>query len=142
MRVIFFTVLALLLSGPFSTLADHGADGDHVAAILDEFLSMKRKSVALHADLSEAEERKFWPVYDAYEEAMEPVLRELMTLLDRYQRERDSISENEANAIIDGLMRSNAKSMDVQRSYLAKFREILPARKVLDISAVIYGSSL
>lgn len=138
-RVALVVLLGLLWSGAFPVLAGQDVAADRVNAVLEQFLVMKRQSIAGTADLTTAEQRRFWPVYDSYETAMRPVLHSLLTLLDQYARHRESISDAEADQIIDALISSSGESRDVQRQYLERFREILPAKKVLDVSAVIYG---
>ena len=80
---------------------------------------------------SEAEAEAFWPVYDRYD-------ADLLVIRDRYAElvtgytaayRAGTVSEAQANQIIDDYLEIQSELLRIKRKYLGDFRKVLPARK-------------
>ena len=73
-------------------------------------------------DLSPDEAQKFWPVYNEFQKKRE----EHKNMKDNI----DSLSDKQVEAIVDGEMAFRQKNLDLEKEYHAKFKSVLPIKKV------------
>ena len=138
-KTVFAAVSGLFFSLLLSSASAEWEQNYEVDRLVDHFQSTKRQSVLLMADLNEKEKARFWPLYDQFEKEMRPVVKSMIQSLYIYTADIDSVTDEQADQIIDALVRASEKSADIQKHYLAQFRSFLPAKKVLHISYVIYA---
>lgn len=140
MRLPIVIVVALFIFSITAVSFAGQIESDKVDDLVEDFLTSKRQAIYLHAHFDEHEEQPFWTLYDDYEKEIRPVVRSIMRSLYTYETQKEGISDGEADQIIDDLIRMSERIRDIQGKHLAKFRAILPAKKVLHISYVIYSS--
>lgn len=104
----------------------------------EQFFSSKKQAVLLRSGLDREENKNFWELYDAYEQDMRPIVRSMIESLYTFDKQSDTLTNAEADEIMDRLVLMSNKSTALQQRYLEKFRAILPAKKVLHIAWVIY----
>ena len=81
-------------------------------------------------DLTPDESAAFWPLYKDYKEAMD-VLREEI----HFDRSRiRQMNDAEAEAWLDKIFENEEKQIDLKRQYIAKFKNVIPAKKILMIA--------
>ncbi len=96
----------------------------------DNMESLKIAYFTKHIQLTPAEAKVFWPVYNKYQAELKKVR------LERNKRRKAakdvyySMSEQELEAYVDGEIISQQKEVDIKRKYHAQFKEILPLLKV------------
>lgn len=76
--------------------------------------------------LTPAEAQQFWPVFTEYENARRELTRQL-----RPGGREEEMTEAQAEAFLDQQLEMEAKLLDLRRKYVTKFREILPAKKIV-----------
>jgi hypothetical protein len=129
-------LLAVILGLGLSTAAI-GADKPGGTApttdmpVLLETIRANRKAlVAVNLGLSADEAAKFWPVYDRYQQEMNPVGDRLSALIEDYTANFRTLSNEKALQLIEDYLAAEADRIKVRRAYVAEFAKILPGRTV------------
>jgi hypothetical protein len=118
--------LVLLSLSTVGSTNDELADGR--AMIQAERQNMVRSE--LHMTGNEAEE--FWPVYSAYREKYDGVMKRYGDMIAEYLRRYDDadLSDEYANELLDTYFGIQEELLQVQQEFLPEFRAVLPALKV------------
>jgi hypothetical protein len=82
-------------------------------------------------DLAPKEAEEFWPLYREYRMEMAKVGDRLSRLLVQYSEQYDSLTDEEAVKIMEEYISIERAKNRVKRNFVARFRKILPARKVM-----------
>ena len=130
--VVLFSAFWLIIAVPVSS--NEQVDGTLASETVEYLLARKRQTITDTVEFDPEEETRFWPLFDAYEKEIEPVLLLLARLLDRHHEKIETLTEQEADLVIDELIAANSESIAIQISYLNRIRQILPAKKVLHVS--------
>ncbi len=96
-------------------------------------LEMQRKAViAANMQLSD-KEQSFWPVYNAYRDAMRKVIDQRIDVISEYLHavEQQTLDEHQAGRLLDRYLRVLAGRIDVKKRFRNQFLKILPATKVV-----------
>jgi Spy/CpxP family protein refolding chaperone len=89
----------------------------------------KRALVAKNMALTEAEAKKFWPIYDSYQAKLgEITLRQNRVVLD-YVNAGESITEGNAKRLTQELIDSDGAEQKLRESTMKKLMSALPPRK-------------
>ena len=81
-------------------------------------------------NLTDAESKKFWPVYNAYQKELNELRRSQKINTLNLRKSMDEVSESELEEMIDGEIAFKQQEVDLQRKYHNKFKQVLPAPKV------------
>ena len=87
-------------------------------------------------NLTEAEDKDFWPLYNEYRHEMEKVTDELTKLVLEYAKVYPNIPEDRAKEWLKEYVHLQKKQVDMRTGYLEKFSKILPAAKALRFAQV------
>ena len=85
-------------------------------------------------ELTSSEAEKFWPVYNTIEDKKETLRKEGRKL--RKDLDLESLSDEEANSIIDNMLALEAKKHELQKTQVNDLRKVLPAKKVILLRVV------
>jgi hypothetical protein len=83
--------------------------------------------------LTPAEAQKFWPVFNEYDQKKDALSAERVGLNEKYTTKGTSLSNAEVDKIIERLIYISKQEALIFESYNKKFREILPAHKVMKL---------
>ena len=121
-----FLALVVFFFGLLASANDELADGR--AMIQAERQEMVRSE--LHMTSKETEE--FWPVYSAYREKYDGVMRRYGEMIAEYMRRYDDadLSDEYANEMLETYFGIQVELLQVQQEFLPEFRAVLPALKV------------
>ena len=102
-----------------------------VAAFREAVKADKRAVVTKNMELTEAEAKKFWPLYDAYQAQLDKVTqRQNRAILD-YVNQASSMTDTNAKRIARELLDADAEESRLRETQLKKLYTILPARKAV-----------
>jgi hypothetical protein len=95
--------------------------------------SNKRALVALNLQLTEAEDKAFWPVYDSYQKVLGKITERLVSLIKDYAKEyrEKSLSDSKAQQLVQDYLALEEDMTNLKKSYLKKFTGVIPAKKVM-----------
>lgn len=117
-------ILILFLVISTTALAQRG---DKIKAYKTAFLTET-------LELTSAEAEKFWPVYNATEEKLTTLRRqERKEIFEIIKGDFNSLSEAEANALIDKAISIKEKELLYQKELIQNLKGILPAKKILKL---------
>jgi Spy/CpxP family protein refolding chaperone len=102
-----------------------------VAAFRDAVKADKRAVVAKNMELTEAEAKKFWPLYDAYQKDLDKLLQRQNRAIVDYVNQASSMSDANAKRIARELLDADAEEQRLRERQLKKLYAILPARKAI-----------
>ena len=92
----------------------------------------KKLIVAGNMDLSEADAKKFWPVYDAYQKDLEQVNQKLGQTIKEYAEafNRGPVQDNTAKKLLGDVLSLEEQETKLKRTYADKLEKVLPYSKV------------
>ena len=100
-----------------------------VESVRKAALEDKRALVARNMPLTEAEAKKFWPIYDGYQAKLgEIVKRQNRVVLD-YVNAGESLTEGNAKRITKEFVEADADEQKLRESTMKKLMSALPPRK-------------
>lgn len=122
MKKILFTVTTMLL-----LLSAAMAQGDHPRhEMIEERVEAQRVAfITQRLRLTTEESQAFWPVFNEFEDKMKALKGQLPP-----RPEILKMSDAEAEAYLDNALRIEQEELDLKRSYMKKFKEVLPVQKV------------
>jgi hypothetical protein len=128
--VLFLTlVLTLSISAPV-VAAEQPTDSD-MQILLEKVKADKKLLVSLNMELNDAEAKKFWPVYDAYQIELAKLNNRIATLIDNYAAEynSNSMTDEKAKKMISEMIAIDKAEAAMKKSFVPKLYKALPAVK-------------
>ncbi len=120
-------ILALIVQVPEIKAQEVSASGtEKIQAQKVAFLTNR---MGLTAD----EAQKFWPVYNEYDALRNQILEQRRSTSYYYTQNANKLSEKETDAIIQKYISLQKQETDLLEKYNARFRQILPASKVMKL---------
>lgn len=92
----------------------------------------KKLVVASAMQLTEAEAKGFWPVYDAYQADLDKINGQLGQVIKEYAAayRADTLTNDKAKGLIDEVLKIEQAEVDLKRSYAPKLGAVVPQVKV------------
>ena len=92
----------------------------------------KKLIVAANMDLTEAEAKGFWPVYEAYQADLKTINDRLVQLIKRYAElyKAGTLSDDAAKSLLGELLAIEQAEVTMKQGYVPKLSAVLPATKV------------
>jgi hypothetical protein len=99
--------------------------------ILKQVQTDKRAVYAQNLQLSEAESRAFWPIYDEYEVKAKKLDDQFLALVDNFAQKYGTMTDADATAMLKTKMKLEKDRMALKQEYTAKVAKALPPVKAL-----------
>lgn len=119
---------------PTAPAASVSAPDDDITseiALTRAAIQVRRQALVTAAmDLDGKEAEAFWPLYRDYRNEMAKVGDRLVKLINDYADAFDTISDEQAGRMLDEYLSIQKAGNEVKTTFVPKFRQILPARKV------------
>jgi hypothetical protein len=94
----------------------------------------KKLIVANNMMLTDAESKKFWPLYDAYQMDLNQINERMMSMIksyaDAYNAGKGELSNDLAKKLIGEALAVEESEVKLRQTYAAKLNKVLPATKV------------
>ena len=94
----------------------------------------KKLIVATNMNLTDAEAKTFWPLYDGYQKELEQINHRLGAMIkayaDAYNAGKGEISDDQAKKLLAEALAGEESEVKLRQSYAAKLGKVLPATKV------------
>jgi hypothetical protein len=113
--------------------ADASASADTNLAILREKIKADKKLlVAGNMDLTDAEAKQFWPMYDSYQQELQQINQRLGRTIMEYAEALDKgpIPNDTAEKLMSDALEVEEAEIKLKQSYAGKLEQVLPATKV------------
>jgi hypothetical protein len=99
--------------------------------ILKQVMTDKRAVYAQNLQLTDAESRAFWPVYDEYESKAKKLNDEFLALVDDYAAKYGAMTDADATAMLKKKMQIEKDREALKQTYTRKVAKVLPPVKAL-----------
>src|SRR5262249_42386875 len=83
---------------------------------------------AANIELSDAEAQQFWPIYDRYTAEMAQIMDKKYEVLEEYARNYSAITDEQADAYIDGRARVEEAVLQLRLKYIPVFRKVVSGK--------------
>jgi DNA-directed RNA polymerase subunit F len=113
------------------TVAAQEKPADNMQIVIEKVRADKKLLVSENMQLTEAEAKAFWPVYDQYQDELILLRKRTVKLIKDYADAYEKMSNETAKKLLDELMSIEAMGPKLRQAYLPKFRKVLPEVKVV-----------
>jgi hypothetical protein len=126
----------LLLSFLFmGTVQAQEAAQMNMDILKDKVKADKKLLVSANMNLTDAEAKNFWPLYDGYQKELEQINQRLLTTIksyaDAYNAGKGEISNDTAKKLLAEALAVEESEVKLRQSYAAKLEKVLPGTKVV-----------
>jgi Spy/CpxP family protein refolding chaperone len=129
MRTVAFLAALMLCAAP--AMAQEMSD-TNMEILKQKLKADKKLLVAGNMDLSDAEAKKFWPLYDSYQMDLNQVNQQLGQTIKEYAEafNKGSIPDNKAKKLLNDVLSMEEQENKLKRTYAQKLEKVLPYNKV------------
>ena len=129
------TLTTLFLAGTVllaTTAIAQNASDTNMEILKQKIKADKKLLVAGNMDLSDAEAKQFWPIYDSYQQELEEVNQKLGKTIKEYADafNKGSVPNDTAKKLLDEVLSIDEQEVKLRRSHAEKLGKSLPATKV------------
>ena len=103
---------------------------DEMETLRERAREDKKLVVATALGLTEGEGKAFWPVYNAYQSDMITHYDKLLSLVDRFEKAYDTMTDQTATQLLNEYLALEASHIALLKAYVPRFQRVLPALKV------------
>jgi hypothetical protein len=128
-RVVILCVAALTAVPAF---AQNKSADTNMQILLDKVKADKKLVVAANMDLTDAEGKAFWPIYDAYQKDLqglnERLAKTILAYADAYNKK--TLTDEQANSLANEVLAIDQDEVTMRKTYAARLNDVLPGKKV------------
>ena len=127
-------LLVILICGalilPASFAGAQEKPSDNMDIIRDKVRADKKLMIAMNMELTEAEAKAFWPVYDRYQNDWNALAERTVRMIEDYARSYKFMTNEKAGKLLDEYLAIECDRTMLFKSYMPEFRKVLSDRKV------------
>jgi Spy/CpxP family protein refolding chaperone len=126
-----FLTAATLASPAFAQDPVPGAPEANMEILIQKIRADKKLLVASNMELTDAEAKKFWPLYDAYQKELDKINKNLAKTIKEYADayNKGPIANDKATKLLNEVLSVQESELKVRRAYAGKVGKVLPAAK-------------
>jgi hypothetical protein len=104
----------------------------NMAILLEKIKADKKLLVASNMDLTDAEAKQFWPMYDSYQQELQQINQRLGRTIMEYADalNKGPIPNETAEKLMSDALDVEEAEVKLKQSYAGKLEQVLPATKV------------
>ena len=129
-KVIAMLGAAVLLLTIVGTAAAQDQPADNMELVKQKVRTDKKLFIAENMELTEEQAAAFWPVYESYQAELEKNFDRMAKLIEKYAANYETLTDAMAKKIVNEWFDIEEKELKLRKSYLPKFRKVLPEIKV------------
>ena len=126
----FFIVLVAMLTVFIVPSMAQEKPADNMQLVREKIKTDKKLFIAQNMNLTESEAKVFWPVYEDYQKELGKLVDKTVKLIDNYATNYETMTEEAAKELINGYLAIEGERVALMKSFLPKFRKVLPEKKV------------
>lgn len=109
------------------------ADKQNIEILRQKIKADKKLLVSQNMQLTDAEAKGFWPVYDAYQKDLQAINEKLMKTIVAYADayNKGSVADDTAKKLMNEAFAIEEEELKLKRSYMPKLEKVLPAGKAV-----------
>jgi Spy/CpxP family protein refolding chaperone len=107
------------------------ASADTMQVLREKLKADKKLLIAANLELSEAEGKKFWPVYEAYQKELHKINHQIAMVLVDYSKDFNAktLTDAKASALLDRAIALDEAEVRIKKALVPKVRAVLPGIK-------------
>ena len=113
------------------TVAAQEKPADNMQIVLEKVRADKKLLVSENMQLTEAEAKAFWPVYDQYQDELFLLRSRTAKLIKDFSDAYEKMTNETAKKLMDEYITIETLGPKLRQAYLPKFRKVLPEVKVV-----------
>lgn len=131
-KIVFLLMLVSALSISLPAVAAQKPTDSDMQILLEKVKADKKLLVAANMKLSDAEAKKFWPVYDAYQVELGKLNKRIMTLIKAYADDynNNSLTDEKSKKMVAEMISIDEAEAAMKKSFAPKLYKAIPAIKV------------
>jgi hypothetical protein len=90
----------------------------------------KKLLIAENMQLTEAEAKAFWPVYESYQKDLGKIVERTKKLIEDYAKNYQTMTDATAKKLVNEMIVIENERLKLRKAYLPKFRKVLSETKV------------
>jgi hypothetical protein len=126
-------LIAALLAAPALPQGKPSTEppADDMQVLRQKLMADKKLLVAANVQLTEAEAKKFWPVYEAYQQELYKLNDQVLMLLVSYAKDykANTLTDAKAVALLERYVAIEEADVKAKRALIRKVRAVLPGIK-------------
>ena len=122
-------VIALAFVGSPASAQEKPADNMQI--VLEKVRADKKLFIAENMELTEAEAKAFWPVYEQYQDELFLLRARTAKLISDFADAYEKMTNETAKKLLDENITIETLGPKLRQAYLPKFRKVLPEVKVV-----------
>lgn len=124
-------VVAVALFSAWPVLAQD-MSMDTMQALKDKIKADKKLVVSSNLNLTDAEAKGFWPVYESYQKELGAINQRLATVIKSYADgyNANTIDDATAKKLLNDVVSIESAEAALRKSYVPKLEKVLPMKKV------------
>jgi hypothetical protein len=133
LRRIVLLVAALAAAPAFAQAPAAAAKpADNMQILREKLKADKKLVVAANLDLTDAEAKSFWPVYEAYQQELHKINDQLAMTIVAYAKEYNekTLTDAKATKLLEQSIAIEESETKLKRAFLPRLAKVLPGRKV------------
>ena len=109
-----------------------GQSTSHMDALRDKLKADKKVLVSHNMDLTDAEAKKFWPIYDEYQKGLQKLNDRTSKMITDYADAYNAgaVQDSTAKRLLNEAMSIDESELKMKKSAITKLHKVLPAVKV------------
>ncbi len=125
-------LLAAMLALPALSAEETSPTTSDMEILRDKIYADKKLLVAENMELTEEEGKKFWPVYNAYQEDLHKINERMAKIINEYALayNKGAILDKTAKQLIDQAIEVELDEAKLKKSYVPKLSKVLSGVKV------------
>ena len=130
-RLMLCALTGVLLLGVPAFAAEPVSD-TNMEILKEKLKADKKLLVASNMELTDAEAKQFWPLYDSYQKELEAVNKQLFKTVKEYADafNKGNIPNDTAKKLLGEALSVEDQEVKLKRTYSEKLEKVLPATKV------------
>lgn len=90
----------------------------------------KKQIVGANMQLTEEEQKVFWPLYDNYQAELNKLEDKEIALITRYAENYQDMADQKAQELLNQFLALDDEALKVRRTHVKEFLKLLPAKRV------------
>jgi hypothetical protein len=125
------SALTLILALTAIPAISQDKPADTMQIVREKIQADKKVFVAVNLELTDSQAEAFWPIYDNYQKELDSLTDRFIKLIEDFARNYETMSDEVAMKLLDEYLAIEGEHQRLRQSYLPKFREALPEKKVV-----------
>jgi hypothetical protein len=130
-KAMIITGLTLIMALGTMPAISQDKPADNMQILREKIRADKKLLVAESMELTEAEAKAFWPVYDHYQDELFLLRTRTVKLINDFADAYEKLSNDTAKKLLDEYMTIEVLGLKLRQTYLPKFRKVLSEVKVV-----------